>query len=329
MSDRNVTASLVHALSAFAVGACSAALANAELPAALKELQEFYRQTDSVKIVATVEFDIREPLFKGHSAPLVGTGSFEHQESSAMFRTRASADPRLHILEGFDIAFDGNDYQLYNSAANTLALQDPKFGDGQLLPVPTPMPNPFYLPVAFLAPDEDKCPGCQMTLEFVRQSPKWQSAEAEMRTLGNSDGVLKLNGGSRDGEQYEFAVRLRTQLATHVANDGPGGPAHEEVGVIERCRLDGAVVSDITFSDYRPIAGTKSLFPRRIVIRDLNPDAKPAERLLSAIDYLIQSVEINPKIDESEFVIKPRSDTAIWNRGVLQGARPMQGSSEP
>lgn len=309
VSVRKIATTIRSSLLPIALLALALPASAQELPPALQELRAFYASADSIHMRASVEVSIREPLYEGHPAPVSGEGIVEHWESGGMFRTRASLDPRLGLLEGFDYALGPAGYQLYNPAGDVLAVEDPRFSSEGLVQVPLPTPNPLYLPAAFLEPGYDACPGCQLTLDFLNQTGRWTEALSQ-RSSGLGPGAdLIAPGGSQDGVPHEFVIRFRER------DRGDLGDAGREVGSICRISSDGEVVT-ITLLDFQPVSGAEHLrFPRRILHQGEYPDAEEGQRLSSIAEYRIEVLEVNRAIDPSIFTIAPGAETAVWNRG--------------
>lgn len=280
-----------------------------ELPPPLQELRKFYASADSIYMRASVEISIREPLYEGHPAPLCGEGIIEHWESGNMFRTRASLDPRLGLLEGLDYALGPAGYQLYNPAGDVLAVEDPRFSPEGLVQVALPTPNPLYLPTVFLEPGDDACPGCQLTLDFLNETGRWVDALSQWSSGPDTGGELVVTQGGRDGAPVEIVIGFRER-------DGDGlGNAGQEVGSIRRIGVDGTVITT-TLLDFQPVPGAEHLrFPRRILHQGDALDAEEGMRPSSIAEYRIEVLEVNEAIDPSIFTITPGAETALWNRG--------------
>jgi hypothetical protein len=282
-----------------------------ELPPALQDLRDFYDSVETVHVRAEVEISIRAPLDQNHPAPVTGRGTIEHWESGRMFRTRASLDPRLRLVEDLEIAMDGDSYQIRFTASDVLAVEEPDLSEDGLVQVPLPTPNPFYLPALFLAPSDDRCPGCQMTLDYLGEPGRWTGAFSALRSGWSQAERLAVAGGEREGVPYGFELVTRGSEL--------GAPARE-LSRIRRLRADGTATASIELSELEPVAGAEGRrFPRRIVLRALDPDASAGRELISVAEYRIEVLEVNGPLDAATFTLSPGEKTALWDRGTYRG----------
>ncbi len=291
-----------------------------ELPQELRDLRDFYRGLESVYLKTKVEISIRAPLYEGHSAPVEGAGVIEHWENEQGFRTRASFDPRLQLVSNLDIAMSEGDFRIYDPAADLLAIEEPEHLVDGLVSVPLPTPNPLYLPALFLAPGDDACPACQMSLDYVSETSRWQAAHADMAVdEGASPSTAERFIGYREGDPYRMRIHFgptkppKPALARSVAPIGSRGIVR-----MERLRADGEVLATYVFSDFRPVNGAEGrLFPMRIQVAAHAPGEEPSRSTPVMTEYSIEALEINEPVARSALVVDPGKDTAVWSRGEL------------
>jgi hypothetical protein len=98
---------------------------------------------------------------------MVGKGSFEYWAEGSKYRIKCQMDPQLGLMSDVDYAFDGENFQFLLHDADTLSI---KAGDSRELP--SAVPNPFFLPVSYLDPDDDDCRTCALKLRDVKENPR-------------------------------------------------------------------------------------------------------------------------------------------------------------
>jgi len=287
-----------------ALSAASAAQPNAEF---LRALQQLYASVHSVHLRAAVEVSIRLPLYEGHRTPLHGYGYYEHWEEAGLFRTRAWVDPRLGLVENLEHAFDGTNYQLHMLDTNTLAVEVPQFLMAELQAVPTAIPNPFYLPTAFLAPSDDACPRCQPTLKYLHSESTWAE---KLALMGQSTAAApRVYGGTRENKAYSF------ELLPQAAGRRPA-----RIERLDRLDEQGQLTQSIRFSDFAAVKGELGTygFPRRITVFSIDPRLPPGEDVTVITDYTVEFIEFNGHLDSTLFTLSPDQKSAHWIEGELQ-----------
>lgn len=271
------------------VGLSSSGLVAAERSAAA--LRDLYKGPGSVHLRASVEVTVHRPLGKDQVAPVQGSGFVEHWEQGDRFRTVVWIDPDLGLMGNIDIAYDGDDYQLYLLDSQTLAVERPPFRSHGLLPVPTPVPNPFYLPVSYLAPSDDDCPACQLTLEFLRQDGVWPE-------LGDAAAdSFEMPGGARHSVGYYFRIH------------GPREAGSDEGQRIDRLGLDDALWQSVVLARF------SDGFPHWIEVTGYEP-GDPEGSPRTTVRYRIEELTLNADLDAAVFTIAPERDTAVWLQGM-------------
>lgn len=263
--------------------------------------QEFYDGIKSVYLHASVDVKILSPLYEGHDAPIQGVGLVEHWEQGDRFRTVVWVDPKLGLMTNLEIAFDGEHYQMHFLDTRTLANEQPTFRMGELLQVPTPIPNPFYLPVKYLAPSDDDCPGCQLTLGFVKSDQIWPKIPL---ARGMKSAIIDVVGGARAGEGYNFRIHRAPAAGFKTGADTMGGLKR-----IDRVGIDTLLRESIEFSQF------EDGFPRAIRFSGYEP-AKDSTEAVVVVEYKIEELILNSSIDDSVFMISPEAGTAVWDNGT-------------
>lgn len=283
----------------------------------LDSLESFYEQAESVHFRAVLDVSVRLPLYEGHATPVSGHGLIEHWEQDGMFRTKVWVDPRLGLGDNLEIAYDGIKYQLYWPDTGVLAIEDPQFMANGLMFVPGPVPNPLYLPVAHLAPSDDQCPGCQLTLGFLNNAENWAEKMSTMNSFKATDPVFHLSGGSRAGEAYTFQVNMRAAESLEVATK-----SLSDISRIDRLRPDGRIITSVVLLDSveipaKNLSDDKPLrFPKEIRLLGYDPDQPAGEHIVTRVDYAIEQLEVGSDIDYDVFVIEQEKAVAVWEKGV-------------
>lgn len=98
---------------------------------------------------------------------VVGKASYEYWAEGDKYRIKCASDPSLGLMSDVEYAFNGEYFQFLLRDADTLVIRPE---DSKQLP--TAIPNPFFLPVNYLDPDDDACPTCALKLRAVKESPK-------------------------------------------------------------------------------------------------------------------------------------------------------------
>jgi hypothetical protein len=124
-------------------------------------------------------------------------GSYEYWADGDKYRINCATGGAPGLMGDVQYAYDGSQFQFLNSEADALSYQT---GDVERLP--TAVPNPFFLPVDYLNPDQDSCPGCVLRLRHLRGEPR-----AFQSKIDASDLTLRTRPGAiewlrRDGTTF-------------------------------------------------------------------------------------------------------------------------------
>lgn len=241
---------------------------------ALRRLQSFYAG------LSTVSLQSGAWIWKPERS---GDGTFEYATSGSKYRVRVTIDPLLGFASGIDSAYDGDSYQL-------LVLDDLRLSLWRDDPgrIPAPLPNPLFLPVAFLGAQDDACSPCELSTSAVLDEKRWAARVGMARGLAAKSGgdlELLLPGGTLQGAAYYFRVIV--------------APKREIVQRIELVRPDGHVISTLDLNDYRRPTGSAVLFPHHIVLTGWNDKGQRS----ASIHYMIKNLQVNPTLDASRFTI--------------------------
>lgn len=264
------------------------------VPTLASDARAFYSGLDSVRLRATVNVTITRPLYEGHKAPIQGEGFIEYREQDGRFRTTVWVDPKLGLVANMEVAYDGENYQVHFLDDGALSVDQPQFQLGEFLSVPTSIPNPFYLPLPYLGPDDDACPGCQLTLPFVQKTDAWSK-------LSMDSEIGEAVGGARGGVPYDYRVHAIAASSEQVAS-------LEHVERIDRVGLAGDVQQSSVFSDF------EDGFPRVIRVLGYEPNH---EDPVMTIEYAVEELVLNSKLLDSVFTITPGSATTIFENGSV------------
>ena len=282
----------------------------------LDSLASFYNKAPSVYLRASLDVSVRLPLYEGHAVPVNGQGVIEHWEQDGRFRTKIWVDPRVGLAENVEIAYDGTNYRLYWPDVGTLAVEEPRFMAAGLLMVPGPVPNPFYLPVAHLVPSDDGCPGCQLTLSYLKNPENW--AEKMSALYSSADSVFNLPGGTRAGEPYTFEVAMKEVDSAKEAKK-----AFSTLHWVYRKRPDGKIISSIHLEDMMDVTTRdeqRLQFPRTIEFAGYDPDQPRGQHLVTLVDYVIEHLEVGSDF-EDVFQLEGEPTVSAWEQGELTAER--------
>jgi hypothetical protein len=211
-----------------------------------------------------------------------GEGAFEYWLEGQKYRSRSTADARLGLASGLVSAYDGERYQLLFEADSRLSLyREPP------TQVPAPFMNPLYLPVAFLSPEGDSCPACELTLDAIADETRWQARVGEARGVvkKGEEGKLILPGGDLQGRPFYYRVTIL--------------PNRDLVSKIEYVRPGGKVFRVVDFTRYLRVKGSTYPFPHHIYLTGLDDDGK---RMIS-LHFMVKSLETNIPVEPEKFTI--------------------------
>jgi hypothetical protein len=239
----------------------------------LNRLRDFYQKLTSAHVEAGVWLNFPDRA---------GEGTFEYWFEGQKYRQRAIADARLGLSPAVVAAYDGERYQLLFEEDSRLSLY--RENPGQ---TPAPYMNPLFLPIAFLSPEGDDCPLCELTLDAIKDEKRWRMRVGEARGLPekSGEGTIILPGGRLEGESFYFRLTLL--------------PKRDLVSKIEYVRPNGVVFRVVSFSHYAAAQGTTYPFPRHMMVT--GNDAKG--RWILSLHVMVKELQINKPIEAEKFTI--------------------------
>lgn len=243
--------------------------------AALRRLRDFYKNLSDVSLKAGAW------IWKPDRS---GEGDFEYATSGAKYRLKVTLDPRLGFASGLEAAYDGETYQILSLDDSRLSLwrEDPGL-------IPSPLPNPLFLPVAFLGAQDDACSPCDLSVSAVLDEKRWAARVGAARGIPAKAGTLELllPGGTLQGEPYYFRVIVF--------------PKRNLVQRIELIRQGGQILSSLDLESYQRSRGASQPFPHHIVLTGWNEKSQRT----ASIHYMITDLQVNPppSLDPARFTI--------------------------
>jgi hypothetical protein len=267
-----------------------AAISVAQVP--IRELMTRYSKIQTVHVVSKAS--VARELEDGRKVS--GVLSFEYwADRQGRYRVRCFSDPVLGLLHDHDIAYDGSDWQLLNIAESMLVFQR-----GDTAQMPAACPNPLFLPLEFLNPDSDSCPGCSLKLTDLRAGSRQDLVFS--KTLSSAPaGSVRLEGGVVGGKP-------RTYDVTFTRVDGALVPTS-----IKQLDSEGRVQLEIDAHETRvfPAVG-----PIPIQITAHGSDAVDGATTTMVGSWKIDELEINRPIDPSIFTLNQEFVRSIWDNDV-------------
>jgi hypothetical protein len=238
----------------------------------LDQVRRFYEAVNSLELEASAWIWLPERS---------GRGTVEYAVSGDRYRFRTTTDRGLGLTGDVEMAYDLEHYQLFlvDMASLSLYSQTPDR-------LPSPLPNPFFLPAAFLGLEDDACHACLVTLGKVTSRDRWQSRmSVAFAADGGAGGgrALIVPGSQLQGEPYFYRL-----------SESPDGKG---VGRIEMVRPNGHVFGTLTLDRYRPIEGSSQLFPRLLVFAVFDEAGGTA----ASISYSVTKMRLNAAVDQSVF----------------------------
>jgi hypothetical protein len=274
------------------LGLCGSGSAQGQALAGVNALKALYDHTTAIHLDASLT--IWRRLDSGAEAQ--GAGTFSYWAQGDRYRVDCVVDPKLQVLPSLTYAYDGTTLGVLHHDTAVLRLFSRDTGTQ-----PTAAPNPFFLPVAFLAQRFAGCGNCVgMKLQEAKRAPGWQR-------------LLEL-GSKNSAGNLELVVPVRDSLADIVEHRlrfaGPAGqPVLESVTV--RHRSD--VHSVYSFDDYRPVAQSALRFPHRLVVEDWAAGKKVAR-----LEYKIERLDLWPTFPEGVFTVDPDRATRVWDEDAAR-----------
>ena len=217
-----------------------------------------------------------------------GNASYEYWEDGDRYRISSRTPNQLDIFSLEEIAFDGSVFQLFFKGGTlTVGSQDSR--------VALTYRNPFVLPIEFLNPsDALVCPACEIRLSDLKRLSN--EVASSSRVIQGSHSLNTVEGGSVDDAPTTYIAQ---------ASSVPS-----ELTSIEQKR-QGAVVSRITFSDYRLIDKRSGWrFPWTIRLEMMDP---LEEKVMAVFLYRIESLDLNSNIDRSIFTLPWSMAQLVWD----------------
>ena len=283
-----------------------------DLLGALESLRASYQALESVHLVASAEIFIgSDPT--GTSA--AGMGEFEYWAEEDRYRIACRTPPRLGLAPNVQVAFNGALFQLLLEEMATLSIQA---ADARQLPVA--LPNPLFLPLDFVSPDDSECDGCALRMTDLKALELWDrrvSAARVDRPAGSNNAgwrSLRMPGGVVEGEPYQYRLFL----------EDPGPQAR--LRRIERLSDSDEVLLTIELDDYRLAQGAPFRFPHKINVKLHAPDS---DDLAMELTYTIQTLEVDRPLAEEVFTLEVSEDIKIWDSDTRRFVEPDPASLKP
>jgi hypothetical protein len=249
--------------------------------ATLEKVIGSFSAMGSVHMEASVRVFISGSLTEG-SEDVMKNGSFSFWEEDGRFRIKGEIDPRLGLAPNMEFAFDGVNYQTLLTEDGTLSVlsEDPDR-------YPTAVPNPLFLVVDFLSPDQSQCPTCTLFLKDFQDESTWSARLEEARESETKSTAREIfvPSESRNGNGVIYRITFNDDKQIHK---------------IDRLTTDGIRrLASLDFHAYRPAGERGPSFPRSITMTSYTPDGAVAAR----IDYEIETLEIDQPIGLNVFSI--------------------------
>ncbi len=284
---RSQRASLIALCSSLA-GASAAAQ---DAAGALDALRQACRSMSSVHMLAEATLDLSSA-----SAPRrIGKGSFEYWAEGDRYRLKCTTDPRLGLAQDLEYSFDGAEFRMLGRASGVISRQR-----GDVAALPTALPNPLFLPVAFLSDESDACDACVLSLEQAREERRWDARLGSLadRTSGRQPTATMRLPLMKEGLPSTFRV---------VTN----GYRLER---IEHVRPDGRPVTSTALR----YAASEDALPRWISLVAFAQDGRTPE---ARVEYVITTLEANRPIPPAVFRIDDAA-LPVWDSDAKGFERP-------
>ncbi len=233
----------------------------------LSEMQAFYEGTTSVHLAV----DVTVRMIGDDLSVTEGGGHVEYWTDGQSYRLKCRTDRFLGLADDFDYSYDGQQFRMNMGTVVSIAKASPRA-------LPTAIPNPFYLPVEFLAGDHEECPTCVLTLDRLREL----------------DILSKLSRIAQSPESVAGGYSI------------DAGADHGTVSRIRRSRPDGSISRTTLY--FSPTAST--WFPTRIVVEAF---LKGSQTARAEVQYFVTSIETNQRIDPAVFRLTAPPNIPIWD----------------
>ena len=130
----------------------------------LEAIRQFYLAIHSVHLKARADISRTIALSPTQTQTRVGTGELEYWEVENLFRSDTRTSPELGLIDDMDAAYDGSVSQLiryFSPEPGSTHHPSQLFLSAGRHHIPSPVPNPLFLPVDFVKITVDNCPACQ------------------------------------------------------------------------------------------------------------------------------------------------------------------------
>lgn len=244
----------------------------------LEELIGFFAEMESVHMEAIVRVVI--PGRNGNE-DTSANGTFSFWEEDGRFRIESEVDPRLGLAPNMEFAFDGVHYQSLLTEDSTLSIYSE-----DLHQYPTAVPNPLFLLVDFLTPDQSTCPTCALFLKDFMNESTWFARLDNARESAAKSGGREVFVASDPKNENRVIYRITFTDAKLLK--------------VDRLNADGLRLASLDFHNYRPVKeGDGPLFPRSITMRSFAADGAVAAKIV----YEIETLEVDHPIALDVFSI--------------------------
>lgn len=265
----------------------------------LENLRRPYAAIKSVHIKAEAQIALYGDNFR------VGKGSYEYWAEANRYKVKCHTDERLGLLPDVDLAYNGQRFFHLDRGSGLLVYknQDIAATIGAL-------PNPLFMPVNFLSPEDDNCRFCALRMiDFKSQIARWseRAALAKVKSqqkdpaTGYTLTEIELPGGTKAKRRLNVNVLI---------SEGPEGQMRPTR--IAEISSDGKLVTSITFDDFMPTA--LGQFPRIVVFEGYDDKSN----LLIRMTYSIKTLELDQHIDDDVFAISFAEAQKVWDNDAAR-----------
>ncbi|MEM7482307.1 MAG: hypothetical protein AAF481_14115 [Acidobacteriota bacterium] len=288
--QKNVLANTLITLAVIATTIFTSTAEGEEAPS-LAPFVDQYSSIESVYMKASAVVYIGTP-----EGTREGNVSFEYWEADNRYRINSRADKELGLAEDTDVAFDGEQFQIWLLESDILSM-----GKEDSRNPTAAMMNPLFLPVDFL-----------------------RTADSGDLLLRLSD-VVERAGQVENAEPIPAAASASTagQLA-FVAKDDSGSyqvsvARHAEMWVpetISQRKSDSGILGKIELKDYRSVDGI--VLPQSLSASALDDQGQPVMRA----EVLVTDLEVNQPIPDSVFALAGTEKTKRRNSDTQNSSNP-------
>lgn len=262
----------------------------------LEAMRQQYARLQSVIFDATINIQLwRE------GQVVSGQGTVKYRATGNLYRYEVELSDELvkaGLMRNVAVAWNGKQHFFYDRAIDVLSIQ-PVEERRNIAAVP----NPFFLPLDFLAwTDDSSCSGCMMRLQDIGALGNWEQRRENLRVISSEQNpalihdLLAASGGIMQGEKFDYNLRI-------VGRRGDS----RQLDSISRTKPDGQRLVQVVFSQYESVDGAVVKFPFETKLGAMKPDGSPA--LLAT--FKVSKLMLNTTIDESEFRLLPGKNTKV------------------